>query len=75
MNKRQFKKRKQHKIKSVQRLNFTENDTLIFTINERISYDAQLRTYENIKKALKHDKILILTGGLEFNRLAIKDIK
>lgn len=69
MNKRQFKKRKQRKIKSVQRLNFTENDTLIFTINERISNDAQLRIYENIKKALNHDKILILAGGLEFSRV------
>lgn len=69
MNKRQFKKRKQRKIKSVQRLNFTENDTLIFTINERISNATQLRIYENIKKSLNHDKILILTGGLEFSRV------
>lgn len=70
MNQRQLKKIKSMaKLNTVQRLSFKKDDFLIFTIDCEITQCTYEKVKEDLKSVLNHTKIILLTGGIKFDKV------
>lgn len=69
MNKRQLKKIKQFKIKSVQKLTFNKNDALVFSIDDYLSKELYSRVVRSLQQCFYTENIVLLTGKLKLEKV------
>lgn len=72
MNKRQLKKIKQFKIKSVQKLTFKKDDALVFSIDDYLSEELYSRVVTSLKQCFYTENIVLLTGKLKLEKVLKK---
>lgn len=69
MNKRQLKKIKQFKIKSIKKINYSESDRLLFTVDKSLlEYQFEILV-EDLKKVFKTKNIILLDSRLNFEKV------
>lgn len=69
MNRRQLKKIKQFKIKSVQKLTFNKNDALVFSIDDYLSKELYSRVVRSLQQCFYTENIVLLTGKLMLEKV------
>lgn len=72
MNKRQLKKIKQFKIKSVQKLTFKKDDALVFSTDDFLTKESYSRVLKSLKQCFYTENVVLLTGKLKLEKVIKK---